>query len=152
MGGRHVFCLVQYCRSVARSQSLRTSALKHSCNASFHVTPLFQVQFNQYSSQGCTGYTNRAASEPQHVLQSMGVQNPHRHHSSAMFSLIRKLSSGLHSYDSASNRNEYQESSWGVKGGRRVGLTNLPPSVSRLSKQNMGASTFHNPMGLHGLL
>jgi hypothetical protein len=32
--------------------------------------------------------------------------------------------------DSASNRNEYQESSWGVKSGRRVGLTTLPPSVS----------------------
>jgi hypothetical protein len=31
---------------------------------------------------------------------------------------------------SASNRNEYQESSWGVKAGRRVRLTNLPPSVS----------------------
>jgi hypothetical protein len=32
--------------------------------------------------------------------------------------------------DSASNRNGYQEHSWGVKGGRRVRLT-LPPSVSR---------------------
>jgi hypothetical protein len=46
--------------------------------------------------------------------------------------------------DSASNRNEYQESLyiyiykrgeiWGVKCGRRVGLTTLPPSISRLSK------------------
>jgi hypothetical protein len=37
--------------------------------------------------------------------------------------------------DSASNRDEYQESSWGVKGGRRVRLTNLSPSVSRSSKE-----------------
>jgi hypothetical protein len=53
---------------------------------------------------------------------------------------------------SASNKNEYQESSWGVKGGRRVGLTTLAPFVSRYSRQNMWASTSHNPMGLHGLL
>jgi hypothetical protein len=39
-----------------------------------------------------------------------------------------------------------------VKGGRRVGLTTLPPSVSRLSRQNVGALTSHNPMGFHGLL
>jgi hypothetical protein len=54
--------------------------------------------------------------------------------------------------DSAANRNEYQEFSWGLKGGRRVGLTNLPPSVSRLCRQNVGASTSHNTMNLHGLL
>jgi hypothetical protein len=35
--------------------------------------------------------------------------------------------------DSASNRNEYQEPSWGVKGGRRLRLTSLP-SVSQLSR------------------
>jgi hypothetical protein len=51
-----------------------------------------------------------------------------------------------------SNRNEYQESSWGVKGGRFVRLTFSPPSVSRLSRENVGASTSHNPMGLQGLL
>jgi hypothetical protein len=30
--------------------------------------------------------------------------------------------------DSASKRNEYQESSWGVKGSQRRRLTTLPPS------------------------
>jgi hypothetical protein len=39
----------------------------------------------------------------------------------------------------------------GVKGGRRVRLTS-PPSVSRLSRENVGAFTSHNPMDLHGLL
>jgi hypothetical protein len=34
----------------------------------------------------------------------------------------------------------------------RLRLTTLPPSVSRLSRQNVGTSTSHNPMGLHGLL
>jgi hypothetical protein len=47
---------------------------------------------------------------------------------------------------------EYQESSGGVKGDWRIRLTTLPPSVSRLSRENVGASTSHNPMGLHGLL
>jgi hypothetical protein len=40
----------------------------------------------------------------------------------------------------------------GVKGGWHVGLTTLPPSVSQLSRQNVGASTSHNPMGFHSLL
>jgi hypothetical protein len=37
----------------------------------------------------------------------------------------------------------------GVKSGRRVGLTTLPPSVNRLC--NVGASTSRNPTSLHGL-
>jgi hypothetical protein len=40
----------------------------------------------------------------------------------------------------------------GVKGGRRLRLTNLPPSVSRVSRENVRASTSDNPMGLKGLL
>jgi hypothetical protein len=35
---------------------------------------------------------------------------------------------------------------------RRVWLTTSPPSVSQLSRENVGTSTSHNPMGLHGLL
>jgi hypothetical protein len=38
----------------------------------------------------------------------------------------------------------------GVKSGRRVGLTTLPPSMSRMS-ENVGASSSRNPKGLHGL-
>jgi hypothetical protein len=53
--------------------------------------------------------------------------------------------------DSASNRNEYQESSWEVKGGPCMGLTTSPPSVSRCLEK-VGASTPHNPIGLNGLL
>jgi hypothetical protein len=40
----------------------------------------------------------------------------------------------------------------GVKGNGRLGLTTLPPSVSRLSRQNVGALMSHNPVGVHGLL
>jgi hypothetical protein len=40
----------------------------------------------------------------------------------------------------------------GVKGGRRVRLTTLPLSVSRLSREDVGALTSQNPIGLHGLL
>jgi hypothetical protein len=50
------------------------------------------------------------------------------------------------------NRNEYQESSWGAKNGWCVKLTTLLASVSQLSRENVGASTSHDPMGLHGLL
>jgi hypothetical protein len=55
-------------------------------------------------------------------------------------------------FNSASNRNECQESSFRVKGGHHIWLTTLPSSVNWLSRENVGASTSHNPTGLHGLL
>jgi ribonuclease P protein component len=33
---------------------------------------------------------------------------------------------------------------WGVRGGRRVRMTTSPPSVSRLSRENVELSTSHN--------
>jgi hypothetical protein len=54
--------------------------------------------------------------------------------------------------NSASNRNDYQEDSWGLRAaGRRVTMTASPPSVNRCP-ENVGASISRNPMGHHGLL
>jgi hypothetical protein len=51
--------------------------------------------------------------------------------------------------DSASNKNEYQGSSWGREARKADNLTAIcGPTVQK----NVGGSTSHNPMGLHGPL
>jgi hypothetical protein len=52
--------------------------------------------------------------------------------------------------ESVSKRNEYQESSWGVKSGRCESLTTTPPWAECL--ENARALMSHNHMGLYGLL
>jgi hypothetical protein len=53
--------------------------------------------------------------------------------------------------DAACGRNEYQESSLGVKRGRRL-VWKLHCHMWADCLENTGSSTSHKPIGLHGLL
>jgi hypothetical protein len=48
--------------------------------------------------------------------------------------------------------NQYQEYFWGDKGSLTLKADNLTALYEILSRQNVGASTPYNLMGLHGLL
>jgi hypothetical protein len=45
-----------------------------------------------------------------------------------------------------------KQSSRGVNGSRRVKLTNLPPFVSQISRENVGGAMSHNTMDFRRLL
>jgi hypothetical protein len=78
-----------------------------------------------------------------------------KHNNVFTFCLLYEIRGQSHcgpGVDSASNRNEYQESSWGVRAADALRLTISPPFISRMSRENVGASTSHNLMDFHGLL
>jgi hypothetical protein len=85
------------------------------------------------------------------MLEGGGFES---HEVNEFFSMYVILPAGLSPVAySTYNRNEYQKkkSFWGVEHGRCVRLITLPPSVSDCL-ENVGSSTSHNPVGLHGLL
>jgi hypothetical protein len=89
------------------------------------------------------------------VLQFCGIQNTFGItkfldfiHSSIFYILYSMAQGSTQPLTEMSTRNL----TGAVKGCRCVRLTNSPRSLSRLSRENVGASTSHNPIGLHGQL
>jgi hypothetical protein len=66
-------------------------------------------------------------------------------HSGFWPALLGRLAPSWPWVDSASNRNEYQESFWGVERGRCVRLTDSPHCVSRLSRYVENVSQPYGP-------
>jgi hypothetical protein len=94
----------------------------------------------------------------QHIIDALSYQS---HAASSQFYSIKKCKPTTELFYSNSSsctmalmstQSLTEMSTWNLQGGRRVRLSVLPQSVSRFSRENMGASTSHNPMGLHGLL
>jgi hypothetical protein len=81
-----------------------------------------------------------SSSIPDDAIGLLGWPNPSSH----------SINMGV---NPVSNRNEYHESSWG--GGKKRPARkadNLSAISEPVALENVGASTSHNPMGLHGLV
>ena len=112
------FCAASVCRWVQTFRDKLSTQYLY-----FHTVQFYSLLFIIRTNSGAVGWRHCATSRKDAGSIHNGVIGIfHWHNPSG-----RTMALGA---DSVSNRNEYQEYFLGGKGGRYVGLTNLPPSCA----------------------